>query len=232
MILLSPIPGAALSSDGYGPRAPIVTPGGTTGAFHYGQDFDLPAWTPIRAAAAGRVTVSGRVGTFGNAVYIDHGEGVVTRYAHMIAPPPVGSGWYVEQGDVIGYVGSTGASTGNHLHFEVVVNGVRVDPVPYLTTTKPPPTGPKEQDDDMTRPMTMAKVTTGSNVEVTTSWAETGEERVFGSTNTKDGQAYNRNIALAYGCAPECPIVYVTASHYDRVRQENAATRARLDARA
>ena len=230
MSLYSPIPGAAFSSDGYGPRAPIVTPGGTSGSFHYGQDIDVPAGTPILASAAGRVIASGWIGTYGYAVYIDHGDGLVTRYAHMIAPPAVGSGWHVEQGDRIGFVGSTGASTGPHLHWEVLVNGRRVNPLDYLTTPTTAPQAQKE-DDDMSRPMTMAKVTTGSTVEVTTSWAETGEERVFGSTNTKDGQSYNRNVALAYGCAPECPIIYVTASHYDRVRAENAATRARLDAR-
>ncbi len=151
-MIASPIPGAAISSDGFGPRDPIVTPGGTSGSFHYGQDFDVPAWTPIRAAADGRVIVAGRVGTYGYAVYLDHGGGLVTRYAHMIAHPPVAVNWYVEQGDVIGYVGSTGASTGNHLHFEVVINGYRVDPLKYLqATTKAPTPGQIEEDEDMAK---------------------------------------------------------------------------------
>lgn len=151
--LVSPIPGAAFSNDGFGPRAPIDTDGDgdyDTGSFHYGQDIDVPAGTPILASAAGVVIVSGWIGTYGYAVYIDHGDGIVTRYAHMLAPPPVGSGWHVEQGDRIGFVGSTGASTGAHLHWEIVVNGVCVDPLKYLNTHKPAP-GQKAAE-----PMTMA----------------------------------------------------------------------------
>ncbi len=142
MKLQSPIPGAPFSSDRYGPRRPIDTDGdGTpdTDGFHDGQDFDVPEGTPIRAAGAGQVFVAGRQRGYGYAVFLDHGDGLTTRYAHMLAPPPVGSGWYVEAGDVIGYVGSTGQSTGAHLHFEVRQDGQSVDPIPYLT----------EQDEDM-----------------------------------------------------------------------------------
>lgn len=85
----------------------------------------------------------------------------------------------------------------------------------------------EEEDEDMSRPMTMAKVVKGNEVEVTTSWPETGEERVFTSTNTPEGQSYNRNVALAYGCAPQMPIIYITASHYDKVKAENKARRER-----
>lgn len=145
MQLQHPIPGATLS-DGYGPRDPISTPGGTSGAFHYGRDYAAAANTPIRAAAAGRVILAGRAGTYGYAVFIDHGADLDTRYAHMIAHPPVAVGWHVEAGDVIGYVGSTGASDGNHLHFEVVLHGARVNPDEYLTNTPKPKT---ERDEDM-----------------------------------------------------------------------------------
>lgn len=141
-----PIPGAPLG-DGYGHRDPIATGGGTSGGFHYGQDFPAAGGTPIRAAAAGVIQRAGWIGTFGNAVYIDHGDGLVTRYAHMVATPPVGVGWHVEAGDVIGYVGTTGASTGNHLHFEAVLHGNRIDPLPLLTNN--PTTVEEEEEEEM-----------------------------------------------------------------------------------
>lgn len=136
MELHYPIPGAPLS-DGFGPRAPIRTSGGTSSSFHGGQDFEAAAWTPIHAAAGGTVTRSGRAGTLGYAVFLDHGQGFETVYAHMIEPPPVAESWHVEQGDVIGYVGSTGASTGPHLHFVVNRHGTPVNPMLYLTHPQP-----------------------------------------------------------------------------------------------
>lgn len=144
--LAYPVPGAPLS-DGFGPRDPIATAGGTSGSFHNGQDFIAAEGTPILAAGPGVVIANGWIGTYGNAVYIDHGGGLVTRYAHMLALPPVGRGQHVEQGDRIGFVGSTGASTGPHLHFEIVKNGVRVDPLPYLTTTPLTPAGQEDEED-------------------------------------------------------------------------------------
>lgn len=151
----SPIPGAPYSSDGFGPRKPIDTDGDgrpDTGDFHYGQDIDVPAGTPILAAGAGVVIASAWIGTYGNAVYLDHGDGLVTRYAHMLKLPPVVHGQHVEQGERIGFVGSTGASTGPHLHFEVVRDGVRVDPLPYLTTTLTP-AGQEDEDTMQLRQM-------------------------------------------------------------------------------
>lgn len=148
MKLTSPIPGAPLS-DGFGPRDPIHTPGGTSGAFHYGQDYAARANTPIRAAGPGVVIEARWIGTYGYAVYLDHGDGLVTRYAHMIAPPPVSAGWHIERGDTIGYVGSTGASTGPHLHFEVVLHGTRVNPLDYLTDSPKP-----ESEADMAKLIT------------------------------------------------------------------------------
>ena len=88
---------------------------------------------PIYAADAGVVSLAswGWTGGYGNAVYIDHGNGSSTRYAHCSALT-VTTGQVVAKGDLIGYVGNTGASEGPHLHFEILIDGVRVDPYPYL----------------------------------------------------------------------------------------------------
>jgi murein DD-endopeptidase MepM/ murein hydrolase activator NlpD len=77
------------------------------------------------------VIVAGWMGGYGNLVVIDHGGGIATAYGHQ-SSIAVGNGQQVAQGQTIGYVGSTGHSTGNHLHFEVRVNGAAVDPLGYL----------------------------------------------------------------------------------------------------
>ena len=100
------------------------------GRMHEGIDIAAPTGTPIRAAAAGTVIYAGYMGGYGNLVIIDHGNGLSTAYAHQSAIY-VGGG-SVSQGTVIGAVGSTGNSTGPHLHFEVRVNGSAVDPMGYL----------------------------------------------------------------------------------------------------
>jgi murein DD-endopeptidase MepM/ murein hydrolase activator NlpD len=100
------------------------------GRMHEGIDIAAPAGTPIRAAAAGAVIYAGWMGGYGNLTIIDHGGGIATAYAHQSAIY-VGGG-SVSQGQTIGAVGTTGSSTGNHLHFEVRVNGTPVDPLGYL----------------------------------------------------------------------------------------------------
>jgi murein DD-endopeptidase MepM/ murein hydrolase activator NlpD len=84
----------------------------------------------VRAGASGRVIVAGWMGGYGNLVVIDHGNGLATAYAHMSAIWV--SGGSVSQGQGIGAVGCTGSCTGDHLHFEVRVNGSAVDPMGYL----------------------------------------------------------------------------------------------------
>lgn len=103
---------------------------------HQGIDIPMPNGTPIRAANTGVVTRTGNNSTmgfrgYGNFVLIDHGSGVHTFYAHC-SSVAVREGQRVMQGQIIGAVGSTGRSTANHLHFEVRVNDVKVDPMPYL----------------------------------------------------------------------------------------------------
>lgn len=105
-------------------------------SYHGGTDIAAPAGTPILASAAGTVMVANGTdpwgGSYGYHVKLDHGNGLESLYAHCQAVA-VTVGQQVQQGEVIGYVGSTGNSTGNHLHFEVRVNGERVDAMKYFT---------------------------------------------------------------------------------------------------
>lgn len=101
------------------------------GRGHKGIDMCADKGTPIFAVAAGTVVSAGWDGAYGYSVVIDHGNGIKTRYAHQSAMT-VKAGQTVAQGDQIGLVGSTGNSTGNHLHFEVLVNGTRTNPAPYI----------------------------------------------------------------------------------------------------
>src|SRR5690606_37539073 len=101
------------------------------GTFHWGVDMAAPYGTPIYAAHAGTVTLARYSGGYGNCVRIDHGGGVETVYGHA-SKILVSEGQRVKAGDMIALVGSTGYSTGNHLHFEVNVNGSHEDPMSYL----------------------------------------------------------------------------------------------------
>jgi murein DD-endopeptidase MepM/ murein hydrolase activator NlpD len=100
------------------------------GRMHEGIDIAAPAGTAIHAAASGTIIFAGWMGGYGNMVIIDHGGGLATAYAHMSSIWL--SGGSVARGASIGGVGTTGSSTGNHLHFEVRVNGQPVDPMGYL----------------------------------------------------------------------------------------------------
>ncbi len=104
-------------------------------AFHSGLDLAGPYGTPIHSAADGVVVSSGRDGAYGNMVDIDHGFGIVTRYGHLSAIN-VNKGSKVKKGDVIGMEGSTGRSTGPHLHYEVRYNGEAINPEKFLQTGK------------------------------------------------------------------------------------------------
>ncbi len=113
-------------------NGPVTSPFGYRwGRLHAGIDIGVPYGTPIHAAASGTVVLAGWTGGYGNYTCIDHGGGLATCYAHQ-SSIAVSSGVQVSQGQVIGYVGNTGHSFGAHLHFEVRINGVPVDPLGYL----------------------------------------------------------------------------------------------------
>mgnify|MGYP000962971495 CR=1 FL=1 len=99
---------------------------------HKGHDYAAAPGTPIYAAAAGKVTTAGYSISAGYWVVINHGNGLVTKYMHMWQMPYVSTGQTVEKGQNIGGVGTTGQSTGNHLHFQVELNGVPVNPSNYM----------------------------------------------------------------------------------------------------
>ena len=113
-------------------NGPVTSPFGYRwGRLHSGIDIGVPEGTPIHAAAAGTVVLAAWTDGYGNYTCIDHGGGLATCYAHQSAYA-VSTGAHVSQGQVIGYVGNTGHSFGPHLHFEVRINGVPVDPLGYL----------------------------------------------------------------------------------------------------
>jgi murein DD-endopeptidase MepM/ murein hydrolase activator NlpD len=123
-----PVPGAPLGSP-YGTRVDPIT--GSLG-YHPGIDFEAPAGVAVHAAAAGTVVIAGDCGGYGNCVVIDHGHSLATVSAHL-RQTFVTVGQPLAAGDVVGLVGSTGRSTGPHLHFEVRLHGVPIDPITTLT---------------------------------------------------------------------------------------------------
>lgn len=110
--------------------------GGSSLEFHKGQDIAAPTGTPVNATADGVVVVAGWVKGYGNGIYIDHGNGITTRYGHLSRIDVV-VGQSVRQGGHLGLVGSTGRSTGPHLHYEVRINGEPTSPLQYLPAVQP-----------------------------------------------------------------------------------------------
>lgn len=102
---------------------------------HKGVDLAAPTGTPVYATADGVVGRADWFSSYGLYISIDHGADLETRYAHM-SKLAVAAGDTVKKGDVIGYVGSTGRSTGPHLHYEVRVDGVAVNPIPYMVESE------------------------------------------------------------------------------------------------
>jgi murein DD-endopeptidase MepM/ murein hydrolase activator NlpD len=126
-------PAKGILTSGFGMRR---DPMSGIRAFHQGLDIAASPGQEVRAAADGIVVRAGRMGSLGKAVYLAHGFGITTRYGHM-AELSVEPGQKVERGDVVGRVGSTGRSTGYHLHYEVWIDGSPVDPLAYIFDTPP-----------------------------------------------------------------------------------------------
>ena len=124
--------GNARLSSGYGMRNhPVI--GGRRN--HKGVDLAAPTGTPIYATADGIVSKAERFSSYGLYISIEHGARLQTRFAHM-SKLAVSAGERVRKGDVIGYVGSTGRSTGPHLHYEVRIDGRAVNPIPYMVESE------------------------------------------------------------------------------------------------
>jgi hypothetical protein len=120
-------------TSGFGEREdPII--GGGEGEFHKGVDIGSPDGTPVHAPADGRIVKAGPGTGYGREIEIDHGNGIITVYGHL-SGYNVTLGEQVVKGQVIGYVGHSGRTTGSHLHYEVQVHGAAVNPHRYLRTT-------------------------------------------------------------------------------------------------
>ncbi|ABC64558.1 M23 family metallopeptidase [Erythrobacter litoralis] len=122
-----PLEGASLTS-GYGMRTHPVLGGRRS---HKGVDLAAPTGTPVYATGDGLVEMAQWFSSYGKYIQIGHGNDLETRFAHL-SRIVVDKGEFVQKGDLIGYVGSTGRSTGPHLHYEVRVGGVAVNPIPYM----------------------------------------------------------------------------------------------------
>lgn len=110
-----------------------VDPFRGTAAMHPGLDMAAPVGTPVYATADGIVSRAERAGGYGNMVQLEHGKGLETRYGHL-SQILVHDGQRVHRGDLIALMGSTGRSTGSHLHYEVRIDGRAVNPMPFLQT--------------------------------------------------------------------------------------------------
>lgn len=126
-----PLEDTRLTSD-YGMRTHPVLGGRRS---HNGVDLAAPTGTPIYATADGMVSKAKWFSSYGNYVSIEHGAELQTRYAHM-SRIAVTAGDRVKKGEIIGYVGSTGRSTGPHLHYEVRIGGEAVNPIPYMVESE------------------------------------------------------------------------------------------------
>lgn len=127
---LWPVPSVNRYSSGFGMR---FHPLKGKWRMHYGVDIGAASGSDIIAAEDGTVSFAGNKGDYGKTVIVDHGEGVQSLYAHS-SKLLVVAGERIKRGDTIARVGSTGVSTGPHLHFEIRINGNRMDPLPYITS--------------------------------------------------------------------------------------------------
>lgn len=218
MQLIHPCP-TGTPTDGFGPRPSYDLDGdgrGDTRPFHDGQDWAAPTGTPILAAHEGVVTHAGWYGDYGYLVILDRGDGWETWYAHQATPPTVAESWHVEAGDQLGVVGSTGKSTGPHLHFELHRHGTPVDPIPYLTGALNPEqaTDPEGEEE----PMKAIYYKDGRTYYVCIFHPVSG----FADEYTTSDPAYNGRIAVGLGTGD---FTEVTRGHYRKFVGELADVR-------
>lgn len=172
---------------------------------HTGQDHAAACGTPVVAVKDGTVTFAGSLGGYGGRVVIDHGAGLATTYNHLsgYAASP---GLAVRQGQVIGYVGTTGLSTGCHLHFEVSVAGTLVDPAPYLglapapAVVMPPAVPSTPVTPSTTTPGPSPAPAAGSSSPAPTSAAQAPS-----SSAASTPPSTTRATTAPAGAAPSCP---------------------------
>ncbi|QTX05577.1 peptidoglycan DD-metalloendopeptidase family protein [Agromyces archimandritae] len=127
------LPASGGITGDYGPREVICENGYCSAPFHYATDIGTGCWAPIFAANSGTVEFAGWSGSYGNFVKVNHGGGISTGYAHIVdGGILVGPGQWVGAGQQIAWTGTTGASTGCHLHFEVYEGWDRIDPVSFM----------------------------------------------------------------------------------------------------
>lgn len=139
MKILHPLKGNYRITGRFEKRTPMYINGVWTLPFHYGVDWGAPTGTPIYAVADGTVrTVSWDSSGYGGGwrIIINHSDGWSSHYLHMRSQSTLKNGQRVKAGGLVGYVGSTGLSTGAHLHFELQKNGVAVDPLLHITTSR------------------------------------------------------------------------------------------------
>jgi len=158
-----------------------------TSEYHTGVDFGVPLGTEIKAAADGVVVQAGTNGGYGNSVTIDHGGGMETLYGHL-SKVLVSVGQKVKQGDIIGLSGSTGKSTGPHLHFEIRKNGQPVDPMPYLSGLDSFNGGTVNYVSEMNRVMVLEASESFMENEENIGWLLSGDD---GDINNDPHQVYN-----------------------------------------
>lgn len=217
-----PLPGGRLT-DRFGPRG-VVAGLGDLGT-HTGQDWAAQEGTPIRAAHSGRVlrawwdAFPNGAGAGGHMVSILGDDGTETRYAHMMQPChlPVGSR-VIGNTTTVGYVGSTGAATGAHLHFEVLRAGSYVDPLPLITQASNVPVNPEEEEDDMAKTAGFAYKRAGKQINVLVNPVS----GFFHEYEASEG-GYNSGVARAFDTGS---FEQISESHARKLESDCAAVRA------
>lgn len=230
--LLHPVPGSKVSSR-FGWR-PAFTENGVwvPAMLHNGTDYAAKAGTPIRAMHSGRVTFAGWDYTGGgNAIKIGSAQ-YSTMFLHMQSPTKLRPGDHVNAGDVVGYVGSTGLSTAEHLHAMLQIGGQWVDPLPYITSSPTPKPKPKpkpkvEKDDDMTKNSGFYYEANGDPKTVKYLIANAGSGFVseYGNGPGKGPMngSYNNAVASAFGTGS---FAKITESHAEEIKRACALVRA------